>query len=145
MTDKPLTHDEIAEVAGLYQHEILGLGNWNIKLQTGYEFDNSDDADRKQKGEASCDPRYFNAVLTFSKGIAGESGKVTVIHELLHILFAEMDFYMHNYMVGEFVPKKHRQHAYGMYCYHQERIIEHLARQLAGFSARVKEAKDTSE
>lgn len=72
----------------------------------------------------------MSAYMRFKDDLAPDhDGYVTITHEVLHLVFARLDWSMDAGI--ETLPKKHRRSVYQMYNPHYETGIDHLAEMLA--------------
>ena len=72
-----------------YQH-LFGLDNWQISIQEGKEEGN-------HSAKTIADPRYAKALMTvYPKFLESKVWDETIIHELIHVIMSEYDFYVDN-------------------------------------------------
>jgi hypothetical protein len=107
--------------------ERLGLQAWNIKVTL------TDIPNRHHNNSVAITSTIagsMSAYMRFKDDIAPDhDGYVTITHEMLHLVFARLDWSMDAGI--ETLPKKHRRAVYQMYNPHYETGIDHLAEMLA--------------
>ena len=79
-------------------------------------------------GEAHRKPRLNEAVLTFRADIEdNREGRLTIIHELLHVKHSRIDAVVHVVIVDEMVRSTFETTARAAYCEPMESYIESMA------------------
>ncbi len=86
----------------------FGLQNWSIIIQ-----ESPIDQDLRN-AKTLADPRYYRAIMTVYPILLNnkEIWDEIVIHELIHIVMAQYDFYVDNYIEFSKIPENLSQELY---------------------------------
>lgn len=109
--------EKAADALGLHEYDLTFTG-------LGGEEPNS---------YADSDARYLRAEIALHAEVCRQEtaeGRLTVVHELLHVAHAEQDTLTER-VLAAYVPKRQRKEMRGMLVDANERYTERLARALA--------------
>ena len=91
-----------------YYQKLFGLENWTIIVQKS-------PVDIEQRNAKTlADPRYYQAIMTVYPILLAnpEIWDEIVIHELIHVLMAQYDFYVDNFTEFSKLPEKAAEELY---------------------------------
>jgi hypothetical protein len=107
----------------------LGLRGWEFHISI---VDEVAGATRKAAASTSCSTHYDTVWMEFEKDWLSKASQSdidkTIIHELLHMVFRDLDHQIEN--VSEFLGEPHKSSFEEAYTHEIEGIIEKMARTL---------------
>lgn len=111
--------------------EIFNLQVWDIKIESA-DHAAAPDSDRGDQGANAFNEHYFGSTLYFDERLEpDEDGIETVLHEVLHLILAEMRNLIRQQLIDQLDLSEQRNRAQALYDRCEERAITVLARGLA--------------
>lgn len=98
----------------------LGVDDWHIEIT----MTDKPGGAKSKEGEARTRARYLTAFLEINSGMDDEGLRNTLLHEHLHVAFAQMDRTVD--LIIAMLPKKLRKHAEELYTDANEQTVMRL-------------------